>query len=183
MSDLDAFLPAIQAGDTDAFGRWVAGAELRIRLSLARYAAACDTEAVLQETLLRVWQVAPRVETDGRPDTLLRFAIRVARNTAVSELRRLGRQRPPAPSEEFVAPIEPDHLLATAIALCREHLRGKPAVALEARLTSQGASDDAALAQGLGMTLNTFLQNVGRARKALVECLARQGVELETGTP
>lgn len=177
MTELDALLPAIQAGDAGAFARWVAGAELRLRLSLTRFASACDTEAVLQETLLRVWQVAPRIEPDG-PDALLRFAIRVARNTAVSEVRRLGRVELDD-REEAVAPIEPDPLLARVLAFCREKLRGKPALALEARLRSEGARDDAELAQSVDMTLNTFLQNVGRARRALVDCLGRQGVRLE----
>ena len=99
MSDLDVHLSAIQTGDAAAFGRWVAGAEVRLRLSLRRFATGCDTEAVLQETLLRVWQVAPRVEPDGSPNALLRFAIRVGRNTAISEIRRLGRQPPPAVDE------------------------------------------------------------------------------------
>lgn len=66
MSDLDSFLPAILAGDVDAFGYWVAGAEARLRNSLRHFAAVVDTEAVVQETLLRVWQVAPRFVSDGR---------------------------------------------------------------------------------------------------------------------
>ena len=35
-----------------------------------------------------MWQVAPRFERDGRPNGLLRLAIRIARNLAVSEVRR-----------------------------------------------------------------------------------------------
>ena len=89
MIDLDAHLPAIQAGDADAFGRWLAGAEPGLRESLRSFAASVDTEAVLQESLLRTWQVAPRVVSDGKPNTLLRLAVRIARNLAVSERRRL----------------------------------------------------------------------------------------------
>src|SRR5262249_49975157 len=87
--DLDAHLLLIQAGDADAFGRWLAGAEGTIRLSLRSFAASVDTEAVLQEALLRVWQVAPRAVPDGRPNVLLRLGIRIARNLAISERRRL----------------------------------------------------------------------------------------------
>jgi RNA polymerase sigma-70 factor (ECF subfamily) len=36
----------------------------------------------------------------------------------------------------------------------------------------------ATLAERLGMRLNTFLQNVTRARKLLVECLERRHVDL-----
>src|SRR3954451_1161134 len=89
MSDLDQHLPGIQAGDPEVFARWVAGAEGRVRLSLRSFAAQVDAEAVVQETLLRVWQVAPRFVADGRPDGLLRLAVRIARNLAISEARRV----------------------------------------------------------------------------------------------
>lgn len=179
MSDLDVHLGAIQAGDADAFGRWVAGAEPRLRASLRRYATGCDTEAVLQESLLRIWQVAPRFEADGHPDALLRFAIRVARNTAVSEIRRLGKT-PPEPLETEVAPVEPDPALRRIIAFCRDKLRGKPALALDARLARGASMDDATLATSVGMRTNTFVQNISRARKLLLACLERQGVAMET---
>ena len=90
MSQLDQHLPAIVAGDADAFGRWVAGAEARLRFSLTHLAARLDVEALVQETLLRVWQTASRIEVrpEGGGESSLRYAIRVARNLAISELRR-----------------------------------------------------------------------------------------------
>ncbi|HVV86948.1 MAG TPA: sigma factor, partial [Kofleriaceae bacterium] len=88
MIDLDAHLPAIVAGETAAFGRWLAGAEPGVRDSLRSFARVIDVEAVLQEALLRVWQVAPRVNLDGRPNALLRLAHRIAKNLAIDELRR-----------------------------------------------------------------------------------------------
>src|SRR5215813_4025227 len=84
----DDLLPAISAGDAAAFARWLAGAEDRLRGSLRSFAERVDVEAVLQEALVRVWQVAPRIVPDGRPHPLLRLAIRIARNLAVSDLRR-----------------------------------------------------------------------------------------------
>jgi RNA polymerase sigma-70 factor (ECF subfamily) len=185
MIDLDSNLPGICAGDPHAYARWVAGAEPRLRGSLARFAEHVDAEAVLQECLLRVWQVAPRVRPDGRPDALVRFAIRVARNLAISELRRrrvrpsvlaeLTEAPPPALSEQ---PQPPDPLLRRVIAVCREKLPPKPALALGARL-GLGVRSDVELAAQLGMKLNTFLQNVTRAKKLLAECLGRHGVDLE----
>src|SRR6266540_1570421 len=83
---LDDLLPAIGAGDATAFARWLAGAEGRLRDSLRSFAARVDTEAVLQEALIRVWQVAPRVTPDGKPDALVRLGVRIARNLAVSEV-------------------------------------------------------------------------------------------------
>lgn len=139
-----------------------------------------DTEAVLQEALLRVWQVAGRVEPDGRPNTLLRFASRVARNLALSQLR--GRPPPldAADVEVPVEPREPDPLLARAVRLCLEALPAQPRSAFVARLGVHGGEEDGVLAARLRMKLNTFLQNVTRARKLLARCLATKGIELET---
>jgi DNA-directed RNA polymerase specialized sigma24 family protein len=181
MSDLDVHLHAIAAGDARAFGRWVAGAEARVRLSLTSFATAVDVEAVVQESLLRVWQVAPRFQPDGRPNALLRFAVRCARNVAVSELRKRG-TRPAAgayDADQEQRPIEPDPALRELIALCRERLPGKPAQALLERLANGANNPDRDLAANVGMTLNTFLQNFGRARKLMADCLKRQGVQLE----
>jgi RNA polymerase sigma-70 factor (ECF subfamily) len=187
MPDLDAHLPAIAAGDADAFGRWLAGAELRLRLSLRPFAARVDTEAMLQEALLRIWQVAPRHTPDGRPDSLLRLAIRVARNLCLDELRR-ARVAPMDDEalEHILAAAEPapvragpDPFLRRVIEECRDKLPGKPAEALSARLAAAGAEPDEDLASRLGMRLNTFLQNFTRARKLLAECLQRNKVDLD----
>jgi DNA-directed RNA polymerase specialized sigma24 family protein len=179
--DLDAHLVAIAAGDPDAFARWVAGAEPRVRASLSSFADRVDVEAVLQECLLRVWQVAPRVVPDGRPEALLRLAVRIGRNLAVDELRR----RRILPSDDVVPepsawPPAPDPMLREVIARCRQDLPEKPALALGARLRDGASAPDRDLAQALGMKLNTFLQNFSRARRLLAECLRRAGVDLES---
>ena len=180
MSNRDVHLDAIRAGDPLAFGHWAAGAEARLRLSLTSFAHAVDTEAVVQETLLRIWQCAPRFEPDGGDNALLRFAVRCARNVAISEVRRQGRRAPePPPLEEGVRPLEPDPGLRRVIATCRDALPPQPARVLRLRLERGGLSPDRELAASLGMRLNTFLQNVGRARKLLASCLERHGVHLE----
>lgn len=182
--DLDRYLAQIVAGDSAAFAAWLAGAEPIIRSSLARFAGAVDTEAVLQEALLRVWQVAPRFEPDGRPDSLLRLGIRIARNLAISEARR-HRTRPalvddgdhdegPALRQE---PRPPDPMLRKAIAECRATLPPRPSTALDARLEAVGRPDRE-LATELGMKLNTFLQNFTRARRLIAKCLAGRGIDL-----
>jgi RNA polymerase sigma-70 factor (ECF subfamily) len=184
MSDLDVHLDAIRAGDTTAFGTWAASAEARLRLSLSSFARTVDTEAVVQETLLRVWQVAPRIEPDGRPNSLLRFAVRCARNVAISELRKHGRPLPDLASEsKEVRPIEPDPALRRVIAQCRDKLPRRPGQALDQRLAQGGLLPDRELAASLNMRLNTFLQNVGRARKLLAACLERHGIHVEMMTP
>ena len=185
MSDLDAHLPGIVAGDLTAFTQWVVGAEPRLRLSLSRFAESADTEAVVQETLLRIWQVASRVTPDGQGDSLLRYAIRMSRNLAIDQLRA---RRAALPGDEAVArladadvppPCPPDPLLRRTLEVCRHKLPRKPGLALTARLSSQGEQADSDLAEALGMRLNTFLQNVGRARKLLLACLAKAGVVLQ----
>jgi len=179
----DALLPAIASGDLQAFASWLGSAEPRIRASLSRFAAVVDTEAVLQEALLRVWQVAPRAELDDKGDSLLRLGVQIARNLAVDHVRRSRRAERAAlehsTEDDFVlATATPDPLLREVIHGCVEQLPPKPARALTCRLQSRGAAPDETLAESLGMQLNTFLKNFGRARKLLLECLAKAGVEL-----
>src|SRR5208283_2336553 len=83
--DLDVHLVAIRSGDARAFGAWLSAAEPSLRGGLRSFARQVDVEAVLQEALLRTWQVAPRFEADGQPNGLVRLAQRIARNLAVSE--------------------------------------------------------------------------------------------------
>ena len=182
LMDLDVELPAIALGDADAFARWLARAERPLRQSLRRFAAAVDTEAVMQETLLRVWIVARRCRPDGRPNSLLRLGLRIARNLAIGEIRRtrsgpidddIDPPDPPAPE-----PTLPDPALRKRIEECLEKLPRKPAAALAARIESAGAEPDRLLADRLGMRPNTFLQNITRARRLLTGCLQRLGIEI-----
>jgi RNA polymerase sigma factor (sigma-70 family) len=186
VNDLDVFLPGIVAGDTRDFASWMSRAEQPLRRSLGSFAGQVDVEAVLQETLLRVWQVAPRFVADGRPDGLLRLAHRIARNLAISEVRKL-RTTPVAPEvmaagideQQRVDPRPSDPHLRRVIHECREKLPDKPKAALSARLDAWGGTPDASLAKRLGMQKNTFLQNFTRARKLLVECLRKHGVDIQ----
>lgn len=186
MLDLDALLPAIAAGDATAFGQWLAGAEPALREALRSFSARVDVEAMLQEALLRVWQVAPRHTPDGRPNSLFRLAIRISRNLCVDELRRARSapadeeaiERALAQAEAGAMPAGPDPLLRRVIEECREKLPGKPAEALTARLAAGGAEPDEEIAARLGMRTNTFLQNFTRARKLLAECLEKRKVNV-----
>jgi DNA-directed RNA polymerase specialized sigma24 family protein len=181
--DSDDDLAAIAAGDADAFARWLAHAELPLRRALRRFCTVVDTEAVLQEALLRVWQVAPRCQRDGRAHGLLRLAMRITQNLARSEARR-HRLLPVAAGDDLpepdVAPAPvPDPTLRQALARCRDQLPPQPGRALLARLDDSGLHGDHELAARLGMRTNTFLQNITRARSLLAECLRRAGIDLD----
>jgi DNA-directed RNA polymerase specialized sigma24 family protein len=180
MADLDLHLRAIVAGDADAFGRWIVGAEPLLRSSLRPFAARVDGEAILQESLLRIWQVAGRVVPDGRPNSLLRFGLRVTQNLARTEARRLRPELlddPTLPDVEVIDAPEPDPALRQRLATCFAKLPGKPLAALRARL-DRPADPDGMLAAALRMRLNTFLQNLTRARRLLETCLDRAGIRL-----
>jgi DNA-directed RNA polymerase specialized sigma24 family protein len=180
MVDHDVHLDAIRSGDADAFGLWVAAVEGTLRDTLRSFAAVVDTEAVLQESLLRVWQVCPRFQPDGKPNALFRLAVRVARNVAVSERRKLRSGELDGediePSASPAAPSDP--MLRARIRECHDKLPDKPRRALLARLEKGGTLPDEALAEGLSMRINTFLQNITRARKLLADCLEARGIDL-----
>ena len=188
LMDLDAHLSAIALGDAGAFGRWLAGAEPRLRDSLRPFAARGGHRGrCSRRRLLRAWQVAPRHAPDGRPNSLLRLSIRIARNLCIDEIRRVrsspmddeALEQALAAAEGATARSSPDPFLRNAIEECRDKLPGKPAEALRARLGCGGAEPDETLAERLGMRLNTFLQNFGRARKLLAECLEKRKVDIE----
>ncbi|MGP1347481.1 MAG: RNA polymerase sigma factor [Phycisphaerales bacterium] len=180
MSEDLEILEAIQGGDERAFMRWMARSELPIRHSLRSFATAVDTEVVVQETLLRIWQAAPRFVPDGRPDALLRCALRIARNLAIDAARRArSANLDPAlldnePATPPPCPMATDEVRA-AVAKCLEDLPDKPRKAIEARLRDALASDEAH-ATSVGMTVNTFFQNIRRARIALLDCLRERGL-------
>jgi DNA-directed RNA polymerase specialized sigma24 family protein len=100
--------------------------------------------------------------------------VRIARNLAVSELRRAKRAEPIDDDTPGDAPRAPDPMLREAIAACRDKLPPKPRLVLDTRLA--GGRDDDELAASLDMKLNTFLQNFTRARQLLAECLKSRGI-------
>lgn len=206
MIDLDVYLPGIAARSEAAFTLWLAGAEGSLRRSLGRFAASVDTEATLQETLLRIWQVAGRCRPDGQPNALLRLAARIARNLALDEIRSRrgvvpavagpagaggtpgaggsgvngpGADGPAGPGADPIDPEPPpDPILRRHIQRCLDRLRGAPRRALLLRLQSAGRQSDRDLAAHLKMRLNTFLQNVTRARRLVALCLERSGISM-----
>jgi DNA-directed RNA polymerase specialized sigma24 family protein len=165
-----------------AFGDWMGRVERPIRLSLFRFARSVEPEAVLQETLMRMWLLAQEARELTGPGASLRFAIGMARNIARSEARRRGREVPlPADDDLEPTPPEPpaDPGLARAIRDCLGRLTGQAAKAIRARIEDGHRLSDRALAQLLGMTTNTLLQNIVRARRKIADCLEGKGIPRE----
>ena len=171
-----------RAGDRNAFAQWMGMVEIPLRRSLSRFARAVDLETVLQETFLRMWIVAgdPQRVLEGSCASL-RFAHGVARNVAFEEMRRYRQdQRVDLEAlnglpEGRLEPDPPDPALARAIRKCMQIL---PLQALAARFRD-GGRPDRELAARLQMKVNTFLQNIVRARRLLRGCLEKRGVRLE----
>ena len=185
MTEIDRQFARACLGHMRGFEEWMGIVEIPIRLSLRRFARAVDVESIVQETLLRMWVLAQdqrRRPLEGE-NASLRFAIGMARNLARSEARRMGREvlLPPDDMPDVEVPPDPpsDPGLRKAILDCIEKLAKKPLAALRARLHMGGVQPDRDIAALLGMTTNTFLQNITRARKQVAVCLERQGVELE----
>lgn len=183
MTLLDDLFRRTQSGEVDAFSGWVRRVEPELRRRLRPFARVADIEAVIQESLLRMWKLAPTLELTGE-NASLRYLATIAKNLAVHEARRWGAEVPLVDREgeafEIPAPPEPsaDHGLRAAILDCLERLSGAPARALGMRLES-GERSDRELAGRLRMKLNTFLQNVVRARRSVADCLDGKGIRLE----
>lgn len=186
---LEAAFRRARSGDPDAFAEWMGMVEHPLRRSLARFARAVDVEVVVQETFMRMWLLASeRTRVLEGENSSLRFALKVARNVALEELRRV-RPDQLVDLEELdrlpegsVNPALPDPALEKAIAECVDHLPGKPKKALMARI-NEGDLPDRDLARGVRMKQNTFRQNIVRARRLVADCLERRGVRLGEGVP
>jgi len=185
LTEADRAFQNARKGSSAAFADWLRLAELPLRRSLRRFAPLVDVESVLQEGFLRLWVLAPTLELEGE-NASLRYAHVLMKNLARVEARRLSRETrldlealDDLSAERIASDPSPDPLLHRIALACIEGLPRRPREALLARIEGAGGVPDRTLAQGLRMTPNTFLQNITRARRLMVECLERQGVQLE----
>ncbi len=188
MSRVDQHFDRVCRGDRRAFEAWLVEVELPLRGSLAPWARAVDVEGIVQETLLRMWLFAQDRgrELEGE-DASLRWAMGMARNLARNEARRLRREHL-LPTGELPEPVTegvrlPDPALRRIIRSCLQRLSGRPAKALRARLEDGFSLPDRTLAEALGMKVNTFRQNIVRARRQMASCLSENGAPLEEVLP
>jgi len=182
---LEKLFQLARLGDRGAFAQWMGMVEIPLRRSLHRFSRAVDVEAVVQETLVRMWLVAgsPERVLEGSSASL-KYAFAVARIVALEEMRRYRQERfveldvlDNLP-EGRINPDPPDPALARKIQDCMEGLPRQPREALWARV-HDGRLPDRQLADALRMKANTFFQNIVRARRLLRKCLERRGVRLE----
>jgi DNA-directed RNA polymerase specialized sigma24 family protein len=184
VSEIDELWNDACSGNEDEFGDWMGRVERPIRRSLAPFAQAVDAEGIVQEAFLRMWELAkdPDRELTGE-NASLRFAIVLARNLARNEARKRGRMLflPPEDLPDAIVESAPpaDPFLARALRECFDRLARKPLEAMRARLQHGAEQPDRTIAAGLGMTVNTFLQNVVRARRQLAECMSGKGIDVE----
>ena len=176
-----AELEAIARRDQDAFSRWFARCEIPLKRSLRNFAEVVDVEAVIQDTAIKVWEGASKIEPDGRPECLLRWALTVARNAARNAATRAGHQVPlEVHPEDAGAPVvvAGDPILRVRIRRCLEQLRTNPRRVLAARLADSGQRRDRDLATSMGMSFDAFRQNLARGRHALEQCLRGFGIDV-----
>jgi DNA-directed RNA polymerase specialized sigma24 family protein len=182
---LEKLFQLARLGDRGAFAQWMGIIEIPLRRSLHRFARAVDVEAVVQETLVRMWLVAgdPQRMLEGSQASL-KYAFAVGRIVALEEMRRYRQDRFVGLDvlenlpEGCINPDPPDPALARKLQDCMERLPRRPREALWARV-HDGRLPDRQLADALRMKANTFFQNIVRARRLLRECLERRGVRLE----
>ena len=181
---IDNLFRLARSGDQDAFAKWMGMVELTLRRRLARFARAVDVEVVVQETFMRMWLVAlDRTRILEGENASLRFASAIAQNVAREEVRRTRREQFVDPQDldrlqkNWVDPETTDPALGKAITACVESLPAKPKKALKARIRD-GHLPDRDLAEAVRMKLNTFLQNIVRARKLIGDCLEQKGIRL-----
>jgi DNA-directed RNA polymerase specialized sigma24 family protein len=188
VSEIDRLWELVCIGDRVGTGDWMGRVERPIRAALRPYARAVDTEAITQETLLRMWGFA---QDDGfeltGENASLRYAIRVAQGLARNDARKRGRAVLLPPEDMPEIAVQPDEPLSPAfvkaVAECWELVTGKPRMAIAARMSWGAARPDRETAEALSMTTNTFLQNVVRARRQLAGCLAGKGIDLKELVP
>ena len=180
-ADLDTLWQRACAGDEESFGDWMGRVERPIRLALHPWAQRVDVECLVQEACLRMWVRAcdrAKPELTGRKASL-RYAIVLAKKLALNEARKRKREEvlPPEDMPDSVVNPDPDPepRLRLAIRECIAALTGKLALVMALRISNEGVRPDRDLAGELGLQLNTFLQNVVRARKQIDACLNDKG--------
>jgi DNA-directed RNA polymerase specialized sigma24 family protein len=182
VTEIDRLWAEACNGDQRAFGDWAGRVERPVQRSLLPFARSTDTEGVAQETLMRMWHLSQ--EDGGRlvgENASLRYAIGIAYNVARNMARKhkhqhlvpLGHLPENGEGSHHDPPSDP--FLRDILKRCLDTLKGPLRRALGTRL-EHGHRHQDEQAKLVGMTRNTFHQNVTRARKYFYDCLRRHDV-------
>lgn len=175
-----AELHAIVQRDLDAFSRWFARCEIPLKVSLRSFKPFVDAEAVVQDTVIKVWEDPSRIRPDGRPGFLLRWARTVALNAARNAARRQGRHAAMPEGDHVAGDVQPmsDVFLRTRVQQCFERLPAPQRQAFRARVADGGSRTDRELAASIEMSFDAFRQTLTRGRRALVACLRSFNIDV-----
>lgn len=134
-------------------------------------APAEEAEDIAQETMIRLWQVCPRIDTRQKAEAL---AVRIAHNLTIDWLRREKRR---APQEEIPAESSDSHCQADAhleeqetdewLARQMAGLPGTEYTVLHLRQVE--GLDNKAIALRLGIEERSVATLLSRARRRLLE--------------
>jgi RNA polymerase sigma-70 factor (ECF subfamily) len=184
VAEWEAICRRDEAGEA-AFKDWFKRCEFPLRRSLRHFAAVVDVEAVVQETVIQIWEHdASRISRTSRPEFLLRWAIVVARNKALNIAKRTGRQDSLEAHVDLTTPAAHapgDPFLSARIRRCLEELPPTLRRVLEARVKDDGQHSDRELAGLLDTTFAAFRQNLARGRHGVEDCLKKHGIDIRKG--
>lgn len=178
MSDLD-LLARYAAGDQSA-ARALTFRHAPRLLTLARrmLADAAEAEDIAQETLLRLWKIAPEWRDEAKLSTWLH---RVASNLCVDRLRR-RRERAlddaAEPPDEAATPLEgiATRERAGALEAALGHLPERQRVAIVLRHIEERSNIE--IAELLGLSVEAVESLLARGRRSLAERLLPRREEL-----
>lgn len=175
-----AELQAIAERDLEAFSRWFARCEIHLRTSLRSFEQFVDVEAVVQDTVIKVWEDPLRIRPDGRPGFLLRWARTVALNAARNAARRQGHHAAMPADDDVAGDVRPmsDVFLRTRVQECFGRLPVPQQRAFRARVADAGSRTDRQLAASIDMSFDAFRQTLTRGRRALVACLRSFNIDV-----
>lgn len=137
-----------------------------------------EAEDVAQDTLLRLWRMAPRWDADGSA-SVAGWCHAVARNLCIDRMRRSGGARATASLDEIEAPADPApgaeaqmqsaaRMRALEAALRALPARQRQAVVLR-HIEGMGNPD---IAEALGVSVEAAESLIARGKRALASALA-----------
>jgi len=176
----EALLRRYATGDSLAARLLVARMAPRLhRLALRLLADAAEAEDVVQEAMLRLWQIAPRWQSGGaQPST---WVYRVTVNLATDRLRRrrsVALDAVAEPADETPAPfevlLEADRALALEAALAQLPDRQRQAVVLR----HLEGMPNPEIAEVMGVGIEAVESLTARGKRRLAELLSARRHDL-----